>query len=64
MIDLGKTLGLRVAAEGIENEQQLHFLRQHGCAACQGCLLGKPMGASQFEAEFLGIGAKAVVAGD
>lgn len=31
MIHLSQTLGLRVVAEGVENKEQLEFLRKHGC---------------------------------
>ena len=36
-------LGLRVAAEGIENEEQLAFLKARGCDDVQGFLLAPPL---------------------
>jgi EAL domain-containing protein (putative c-di-GMP-specific phosphodiesterase class I) len=30
-------------AEGVENEEQLRFLAQHGCGLIQGYLTGRPM---------------------
>jgi diguanylate cyclase len=38
IIALGKTLGLRVIAEGVENGAQLEFLRSNHCDAVQGSL--------------------------
>ncbi len=43
VLDLGRNMRLRVIAEGIENDAQLGFLRQFGCTAVQGFLLGRPM---------------------
>ena len=43
VLDLGRNMRLRVIAEGIENDAQLGFLRQFGCSAVQGYLLGRPM---------------------
>jgi len=39
---LGKSLNLKVVAEGVENEKQLSFLRENGCFAAQGYVLGQP----------------------
>ena len=47
-IDLAHNLGLRVVAEGVEHEQQLEFMRAHGCDAYQGFLLGRPASAAQL----------------
>lgn len=41
--------GLRVVAEGIENEEQLAFARSVGCDRAQGYLLGRPMPPSDVE---------------
>jgi EAL domain-containing protein (putative c-di-GMP-specific phosphodiesterase class I) len=43
IIVMAHNLNLEVVAEGVESEQQLEFLRQHGCDYVQGHLFGEPM---------------------
>ncbi len=43
IIALGSALGVRTTAEGIEDEEQLAYLRSLGCDIGQGYLLGRPM---------------------
>jgi diguanylate cyclase (GGDEF)-like protein len=43
VVDLGRALGLRTVAEGIEQEEQVEVLRALGCDEGQGFHLGKPM---------------------
>lgn len=43
VLDLAKHLDLSVVAEGVETEEQLHFLESRGCQYIQGYLTGKPM---------------------
>jgi EAL domain-containing protein (putative c-di-GMP-specific phosphodiesterase class I)/GGDEF domain-containing protein len=46
VIGMGHSLGLRVLAEGVEREDQLDFLRHHGCDEFQGHLLSHPLDAA------------------
>src|SRR5690606_41916246 len=46
-IGLARTLDLRVVAEGVENSQQLAFLRRHGCDEAQGFGLARPLPPAQ-----------------
>ncbi|AIQ51201.1 bifunctional diguanylate cyclase/phosphodiesterase [Paenibacillus sp. FSL R7-0331] len=46
-------LKLKVTAEGVENKEQLQFLRQQHCHEAQGYLFSKPIKADEFEAIFL-----------
>ncbi|MDR5839403.1 EAL domain-containing protein [Caballeronia sp. LZ034LL] len=48
IVALGRTLNLRVVAEGVETEEQQAFLGQLGCDMLQGFLLGRPMAPEQF----------------
>lgn len=43
VIQLGHALDLRVIAEGVESEGQLHFLRQNGCDEIQGYIYARPL---------------------
>ena len=42
LVELGHALGLGVVAEGVETEAQLEQLRELGCDAAQGYLIGPP----------------------
>lgn len=48
IIDLAHRKGMKVVAEGIENQQQSDFLRAHGCDYLQGFYYYKPMSAEEF----------------
>jgi diguanylate cyclase len=48
-VDLTHALGLRMVAEGVEDEQTLFILRELGCDLVQGWYLGRPMSAAAFE---------------
>jgi len=43
IIKLGKTLGMRIVAEGVENQQQADFLQTAGCDQAQGYYFSKPV---------------------
>jgi diguanylate cyclase (GGDEF)-like protein len=47
-ISLGHKLGLRVVAEGVENNESLKLLRQFQCDYAQGYYLSRPMSAEKF----------------
>jgi diguanylate cyclase len=48
-VDLTHALGLRMVAEGVEDEHTLFVLRELGCDLVQGWHLGRPMTADAFE---------------
>ncbi len=48
IVALGRSLGLTIIAEGIENQAQWDFLRAAGCDEGQGFLSGRPMSAEVF----------------
>ncbi|MBS0249601.1 MAG: EAL domain-containing protein [Proteobacteria bacterium] len=48
VIGLGRAMGLRVVAEGVESQEQLTMLRLLGCDEIQGYLFGKPLPAEHY----------------
>jgi diguanylate cyclase (GGDEF)-like protein/PAS domain S-box-containing protein len=48
IIEMGRSLGLQVVAEGIETEEQRHFLVYSGCQYGQGRLFGEPVASGEF----------------
>jgi diguanylate cyclase (GGDEF)-like protein/PAS domain S-box-containing protein len=52
IIGLSRNLGFRTIAEGVETEEQLAFLREHGCDEVQGYYFSRPLAAVELE-EFL-----------
>ena len=50
MIALGRGLGIRVLAEGVERREEYRWLRRHGCQHYQGYLFGRPMDGAAFVA--------------
>jgi predicted signal transduction protein with EAL and GGDEF domain len=59
IIEMGRSLGMQVVAEGVETVEQLDFLRRAGCHSGQGRLFGEPC-----TAEVLGQLLKAQEAGN
>jgi EAL domain-containing protein (putative c-di-GMP-specific phosphodiesterase class I) len=52
IVALGRTLGLRIVAEGIEEVGQLDQLRELGCELGQGFLFARPMSGDDVAARF------------
>jgi EAL domain-containing protein (putative c-di-GMP-specific phosphodiesterase class I) len=53
VLSLGRTLGKRVVAEGVETAEQLEILRSLGCEYVQGYLISKPLTSPFLEAMLL-----------
>ena len=49
IINIAHNLGLKVVAEGVEQEKQLSILRRYECEMLQGYLYSKPLNAEKFE---------------
>jgi diguanylate cyclase (GGDEF)-like protein len=49
IVQVGHDLDIMVVAEGIENQRQLHMLREMGCGFGQGFLVARPMAAPGVE---------------
>ena len=50
IVSLAHTLGLKVIAEGVEEDEQAELLRQLGCDQIQGYLISRPVPASEVGA--------------
>ena len=50
ILNIAKSLKLKVVAEGVENEKQLDFLKDRGCEMVQGYYFSPPLPAENFEA--------------
>ncbi len=48
IIEIGKSLGIKVVAEGVETRDHVTILRELGCDTLQGFALGKPMPSDVF----------------
>ncbi|MDR2104721.1 MAG: EAL domain-containing protein [Deferribacteraceae bacterium] len=49
IILMGKSLGLKLIAEGVETEEQYNFLKGLGCDQIQGYFFSKPLPPKEFE---------------
>jgi len=66
IIAMAKTLGVQLIAEGVDNPEQLAFLKQGGCEEVQGYLISSPMPAEalrRFLRTFAESGASLLAAG-
>jgi len=54
IVALGRTLGLRIVAEGVEDAGQLDRLREMGCEFGQGYLFARPVDGATFTAKTFG----------
>jgi diguanylate cyclase (GGDEF)-like protein/PAS domain S-box-containing protein len=52
VIGMGKNLHQRVVAEGVEDEEQLAFLKAHECNEAQGYLFSRPLDAASMQTLF------------
>jgi EAL domain-containing protein (putative c-di-GMP-specific phosphodiesterase class I) len=50
IISMGRSLKLRVVAEGVETQKELDFLLAHQCDVAQGSYLSPPLLPPQFAA--------------
>jgi diguanylate cyclase (GGDEF)-like protein len=51
IVEIGRSLGIEVAAEGVETMEHAALLRDLGCTILQGFAFAKPMAAEKFEAQ-------------
>jgi len=54
LVNLGRTLGMRVVAEGVEDEPTLNVMRELGLSVIQGYFTGRPVPAEVFMRGFHG----------
>jgi EAL domain-containing protein (putative c-di-GMP-specific phosphodiesterase class I) len=50
IVSLAHTLGLKVIAEGVEDDEQVRLLRDLGCDQIQGYLVSRPVPPHEVEA--------------
>jgi EAL domain-containing protein (putative c-di-GMP-specific phosphodiesterase class I) len=50
VLELSRSLGIGVVAEGVETTVQLNTLRELGCELVQGYLVSRPQPVDKFEA--------------
>ena len=48
VISMGRSLNLRVVAEGVESHEELAFLQAHQCEEAQGYYFSRPVIAEDF----------------
>jgi diguanylate cyclase len=62
IVSLAHTLGLKVVAEGVEEDEQLELLRQLGCDQIQGFLVSRPVPSEEVGAMLRACAAQAAAA--
>ena len=50
LVQMGRSMGIRMVAEGVETEEQLQFLRSIGCSHAQGYLFARPASLEDWRA--------------
>ncbi len=55
ILRMGKSLGTKIVAEGVENVRQLEFLRLRRCDEVQGYLFSKPLALEEFERSWVAL---------
>ena len=53
IVGLGRELGMKVLASGVENEEQRELLAEMGCNLFEGSLYADPMTANEFEKKYV-----------
>ncbi len=48
VLGLGRHFNMKVVAEGVEDEEQLNFLKSQGCDIAQGYFISKPLSPEQY----------------
>jgi diguanylate cyclase (GGDEF)-like protein len=61
IIVLGRSLGVKVVAEGVEQALQIDFLRSEGCDFAQGYYFGRPMRSNELVAWMAGTNMETMV---
>lgn len=56
IIGIGKSLGMKIVAEGVESEDHAFLMRDMGCDYLQGFFLGKPMSAADLRSKLIETG--------
>lgn len=54
-IEMANAMGMKVVAEGVEDENTMNILRDMGCDVIQGWFIGKPMSSREFVDNWCGI---------
>jgi EAL domain-containing protein (putative c-di-GMP-specific phosphodiesterase class I) len=62
IISMAKSLNLRVIAEGVENEDQMSFLRAHQCDEVQSYYFSMPLTVEELTERFRGSKMRALAA--